>query len=147
MSAGGSERCGNNKFAPKPSSGQPSCSSKRHTMDRFLYSFPSVGKLSPSSQRARMLSDAIVEFIARDMRPVSVVDGIGFLNLMHVAEPRYITPCRKTTMELIGRKYTNLKREIRGYIAHQEWMSLTTDLWTSDLWQWLYLTHSTFSLP
>ena len=56
-------------------------------MDRFLHSFPSVGKLSPSSQRTRMLSDAIVKFIARDMRPVSVVDGIGFLNLMHVAEP------------------------------------------------------------
>ena len=106
-------------------------SSKQDTMDRFLHSFPSVGKLSSNSQRARMLSDAIVEFIARDMRPVSVVDGIGFLNLMHVAEPRYTTPCRKTTMELIGRKYTDLKREIRGYIAQQDWMSLTTDLWTS----------------
>ena len=67
-------------------------SSEQPTMDRFLHSFPSVGKLSPSSQRAKMLFDAVVEFIARDMRPVSVVDGIGFLNLMHVAEPRYITP-------------------------------------------------------
>ena len=34
-------------------------------------------------------------------------------------------------MELIGQKYTDLKREIRGYIAQQEWMSLTTDLCTS----------------
>ena len=61
--------------------------SKQDTMDKFLHSFSSVGKLSSSLQHARMLSDPIVEFIARDMRPVSVVDGIGFQNLMHVAEP------------------------------------------------------------
>lgn len=34
-------------------------------------------------------------------------------------------------MELIGWKYTDLKREISGYIGQQEWMSLTTDLWMS----------------
>ena len=94
-----------------------SSSSKQHTMDRFLHSFRSVGKLSLSSQRAKM-SDAIVESIAR------VVDGIGFLNLP-AAESRYVTPCRKTTMAPMGRKYTDLKREIRGYIAPQEWKSLT----------------------
>ena len=97
-------------------------------MDRFSQSFPSMVKLFPSLQRARMLPDAIVEFIARDMRPVSVVDGIGFLNLMHVAE---LTPCRKTTTELIGRKDSDLKREIHGYLAQQEWMFLTTDFWMS----------------
>ena len=43
-----------------------SSSSKQHTMDKFLHSFPSVGKLSPSSLAARMLSDAIVEFIAHE---------------------------------------------------------------------------------
>ena len=53
-------------------------------------------------------------YVTRDMRPVRVVDVRGFLNLMHVAEPQYTTPCRKTTMELIGQKYTDLKREIRS---------------------------------
>ena len=28
----------------------------------------------------------MVEFVARDLRPASVVDGCGFLNLMKVAE-------------------------------------------------------------
>ena len=114
----------------KDSQGESS-GSKQDTMDRFLHSSTSGEKLSSSSQRAKMLSDAIAEFIARDMRPVNVVDGLGFLNLMHVAEPRYITPCRKTIMELIQRKYTDLKRDIRGHVAQQEWMSLTTDMWTS----------------
>ena len=74
-------------------------------------------KLFSTSHRVKMLSDAVVEFITRDMRPVSVVDGVGFLNLMHVVEPWYITQCRKTVMELIQRKYTDLKRDIRGHVA------------------------------
>jgi len=78
----------------------------------------------------KMLSDAIAGFIARDMRPVSVVDGLGFLNLMHVAERQYITLCRKMVMELIEWKYNDLKHDICGHAAQQEWMSLTTDMWT-----------------
>lgn len=100
-----------------------SSGSKQDMMDRFLHSFISGEKLSSSLQHMKMLSDAIAEFIARDMRPVSVIDGLGFLNLMHVAEPQYITLCRKMVMELIEWKYTDLKRDIRGHAAQQEWMS------------------------
>lgn len=107
-----------------------SSGSKQDVMDRFLHSFTSGEKLSSSLQHKKMLSDAIAEFIARDMRPVSVIDGLGFLNLMHVVEPRYITLCRKMVMELIEWKYTDLKRDIHGHAAQQEWMSLTTDMWT-----------------
>ena len=38
---------------------ESSCS-KQPTMDRFLHSFPFVGKLSPSLQHAKMLSDALL---------------------------------------------------------------------------------------
>jgi len=86
--------------------------SKKDKMDRFLHPFTSGEKLSSSSQHTKMLSNAMAEFIARDMRPGSVVDGLGILNLMHVVEPWYITPCRKTVMELIEWKYSDLKRDI-----------------------------------
>jgi len=45
-----------------------------------------------NSDRAKKLTTAIAEFIARDLRPISVVDGTGFLNLMQIAEPRYVVP-------------------------------------------------------
>ena len=113
----------------KDSQCESSCC-KQDMMDRFLHSFTSGEKLSSRSQRMKMLSDAIAEFIVRDMRPVSVVDGLGFLNLMHIVEPRYITLCRKMVMELIEWKYTDLKRDIHGHAAQQEWVSLTTNMWT-----------------
>ena len=50
------------------------------------------------------------------MRPVSVVNGQGFLNLMHVVKPRYIVPCRKTVMDLIDQKYHVLKEQIGNQV-------------------------------
>ena len=57
--------------------------------------FVSVPKLPTSSMQVKMSTEAVADFVLKDMRPVSVVDGQGFLNLMHVVEPRYTVPCRK----------------------------------------------------
>ena len=78
-----------------------------------------------------MLTEAVADFISKDTRPVSVVDGQGFLNLMHVAKPRYKVPCRKTVMDLIDQKYHVLKERIGNQVAQQHVLSLTTDMWTS----------------
>ena len=78
-----------------------------------------------------MLMEAIADFISKDMRPVSVVDGEGYLNLMHVVEPRYTMPCRKTVRSLIDQKYHELKERIGNRVAQQSVLSLTTDMWTS----------------
>jgi len=72
-----------------------------------------------------------VEFVVRDLRPVSVVDGCGFLNLMNVAEPHFVFPCRRTVTNLIDRKYCELKHSVRGSLSGQWWLTLTTDMWTS----------------
>ena len=52
-------------------------------------------KLS-SSARAQELTSAIVDFVVRNLGAVNVVDSVGFLLLMEVAEPRYTVPCRRT---------------------------------------------------
>ena len=41
-----------------------------------------------------MLTKTVADFIAKDMRPVNVVDGQGLLNLIHSVEPRYTVACR-----------------------------------------------------
>lgn len=102
------------------------------SIDSFVQrSSSSVKKLPHNSTRAVELTSAVVEFVARDLRPVSVVDGHGFLNLMEVAEPRYTVPCRRTIMNLIDRKYSDLKRSVRGLLSGQQCVTLTTDMWTS----------------
>ena len=100
------------------------------SMDTFVQKV-SVKKLPHNSTRAMELTDALLEFIARDLRPVSVVDGHGFLNLMEKAEPRYSVPCRRTVMTGLEKKYTELKRQVRGLLSGQRCVTLTTDMWTS----------------
>ena len=64
---------------------------KQEKLDRFFCS-TSVDRLTSSSQHAKSLTDTVAQFIARDMKPVNVVDGLQFLNLMHIAEPCYVVP-------------------------------------------------------
>ena len=58
---------------------------KQEKVDKFFSSTP-VDRLPSSSQLAKSLTDAVSEFVVRDMRRVSVVDGVAFMNLIHVAE-------------------------------------------------------------
>jgi len=86
---------------------------EQRSLDAFVRP-ADVKRLPPHSTRAVQLTDALADFIARDLRPVSVVDGDGFLQLMQVAEPRFVVPCRKTIMSVIDRKYIEVKRTVRG---------------------------------
>ena len=83
------------------------------------------------TKREKMLTEAVADFISKDMRPVSTIDGQGFLNLIHVAEPRYTVPCRKTVMGIIDHRYHALKDRVGSLVAQQSFLSLTTDMWTS----------------
>jgi len=44
-----------------------------------------VKKLSSGSARAQQLTCGVVDFVVHNLRPVNVVDSVGFLNLMEVA--------------------------------------------------------------
>ena len=46
-----------------------------------------VSPLPPSSDKAMRLTHAVCEMIARDIWPVSIVNDIGFLNLLKEVEP------------------------------------------------------------
>ena len=69
-----------------------------------------VRKVPANSDLAKKLTNGITDFITQDLRPVNVVDGVGFLHLMHLAELHYTVPCRKTIMGMIDSKYTELKK-------------------------------------
>ena len=45
-----------------------------------------------SPQHAAVITEKIVEFIAKDMRPLSVVDGDGFKQLINFLEPGWKVP-------------------------------------------------------
>ena len=98
------------------------------TLDDFV---KRVTPLPQSSEKAKKLTRAICEMIARDIRPISIVNDIGFLNLLREAEPRYSVPCRTTITRNLNDLYTSEKRRIRGVVASAEFVSCTTDMWSS----------------
>ena len=79
-----------------------------------------------------MLTEAVANFIIKDMLPVSTVDGEGFVSLMEVAEPRYSVPCRRTIMNLIDQKFLLMKQQMKSKLRNLSYLSLTTDMWTSQ---------------
>ena len=58
-------------------------------------------KLASSSKRAKEITQCLAEFIAKDMRPVAIVEGKGFLKLMETLEPAYEVPSRKTIVKVL----------------------------------------------
>ena len=89
-----------------------------------------VSLLPPSSDKAKRLTCAVCEMIARDIRPVSIANDVGFLNLLKEAEPRYVVPCRPTVTRSLSDLYSE-KRRIRGIVAGEEFLSCATDMWLS----------------
>lgn len=81
--------------------------------------------------RAGMLTDAIVDMVALDLRPVGIVDGRGFRRLMSVAEPAYRVPSRTHISSLLKRKHQDGLSKLKTVLAPTVGVSLTTDMWTS----------------
>ena len=100
-------------------------------MDVFCKLSNTAEKLPSSSARAQELTAAVVDFVVRDLRPVNVVDSVGFLQLMEVAEPRYMVPCRRTVDSYIEKKYFAVKARVQQELKQVDYMGMTTDMWTS----------------
>ena len=89
---------------------------KQHKIENFTHPAATVARLAASSHHAKVLTEAIANFIMKDMRPVSTVDGEGFFNLMQIAEPHYSVPCRKTFMSFIDKKFLSAKSHIKSQL-------------------------------
>lgn len=90
------------------------------------------GKLPCSSNRAKAISGAILQFIVKDMRPFSVVENSGFKNLVAVLEPRYTIPSRQHfSVKALPELYEQQKIEVKTDLAEAVTVALTTDGWTS----------------
>lgn len=90
-----------------------------------------VQKLAPSNPRATAITAALANFIAEDLRPISVVEGSGFRKLLALLEPRYQVPCHKTITKVLHKQRDELKEEIKKDLEVVSCVSTTTDLWTS----------------
>ena len=87
---------------------------------------------SKSSERYKKLANAVAQFIAKDLQPISVVDGEGFKRLMELAEPRFIVPSHTyVTNTLLPALYVDVQHKVKIVLSSAHYCSVTTDLWTA----------------
>uniref|UniRef100_A0A8C9XH09 BED-type domain-containing protein n=1 Tax=Sander lucioperca TaxID=283035 RepID=A0A8C9XH09_SANLU len=89
-------------------------------------------KLPANSERAKKITRSIACFIAKDLRPYSVVENEGFVCMLQTAEPRYTIPSRKFFTETaVPQLYNETKRKVASALTETTRVALTCDAWTS----------------
>lgn len=91
----------------------------------------------PSKQALKMNSKnvdkALMRMVCIDFQPLQVVENIGFQEYTRVLNPIYELPSRKILSEkLIPEQYSTAKKATQEMLKAIDYISLTTDLWTSD---------------
>lgn len=76
-------------------------------------------------------TNAIVNMIIKDMLPLSFVEGVGFIEFIKKTIPSYKIPCRNTIKNRISVIYDVEKQKIISEVGKFDWVSLTTDCWSS----------------
>ena len=102
----------------------------------LMSTFTDAQRCSPA--RATQITELIAELVARDLRPLSVVEGEGFRQLLNYIEPNYRVPSRPHVRTVCQKLYASVKEKL--HIALQSrYVAFTSDLWTSQAVQ-AYLT-------
>ena len=105
-------------------------SSKESRCQRKLDSFVHAKKCL--AERAEEITRRIAEMVARDLRPISIVEGAGFKHLLSYLEPRYRVPSHTHIATVCRRLYNAQKERLKKEITGCGHLALTTDIWTSS---------------
>uniref|UniRef100_A0A3B3DU20 BED-type domain-containing protein n=1 Tax=Oryzias melastigma TaxID=30732 RepID=A0A3B3DU20_ORYME len=89
-------------------------------------------KLSPSSARAKAITNGIADNMCKGLRPYSEVENEGFRFLINVLEPRFVIPSRKYFAEkMMHALYAKTRAKVESALDTAERVGLTCDGWTS----------------
>ena len=84
--------------------------------------------------RAQRITRRLVEMIALDSQPFSVVEDSGFIRFLKELEPRYTVPSRKYVTETILPRVTRgVTDEVKKELQSVEWYSFTTYIWSTEV--------------
>ena len=76
------------------------------------------------------LTNSILQMIVKDMRPVAIVEGQGFREMINTFHPGYTLPSRRHFTDLMEKKYEAALERVKCEIKNKK-ITLTTDAWTS----------------
>ena len=102
----------------------------------LMSTFTDTRRCSPA--RATRITELIAEMVARDLRPLSVVEADGFRQLLNYIEPNYRVPSRPHVRSICQKLYASVKEKLLVALQSR-YVAFTSDLWTSQAVQ-AYLT-------
>ena len=85
-----------------------------------------------SASRMKEITAHILVFVAHELRPMNVVEGQGFLNLMKCIKPGYTVPVASHNSELVKKRYVTAKNCSKEMLNNHSRLAITTDIWTSS---------------
>lgn len=94
-----------------------------------------------NDHRAQKVHRKVGEMLAIDCQPISMVEDVGFKQVLKTLEPRYQCPSRRYFTEtIIPKIYAGMKEEVLKLIhdgstasAERNYVSFTTDAWSSSV--------------
>ena len=90
--------------------------------------------LDVNHPRAQIIHKRIVEMIAVDSQPFSIVEDHAFSNLLKTIEPRYLLTSRKFfTENILPRIHAGVKSEVHSLLSSVSFFSFTTDIWNTSV--------------
>lgn len=93
-------------------------------------------KFAKDSAKARSITDKVMEMIALDDQPFSVVEDRGFRRLIEHIEPRYSLPSRRYFSDVsLPALHEVVATHIHKLLDNVTDISFTTDIWSSDVSQ------------
>ncbi|GBC28973.2 zinc finger BED domain-containing protein 1-like [Rhizophagus irregularis DAOM 181602=DAOM 197198] len=93
-----------------------------------------------SPSKSKPITDSLVDFVATDLQPFTIVENPEFKLLINKLNPHYILPCRQTLKEKFIENYKMRKNVLINEVSQiNSKISLTTDIWTSEISKDCYL--------
>ena len=96
-----------------------------------LVPFLSRKPLALNDPRAKTITQLIINLIVNDLRPVNIVDGVAFRELIAHAYPEYPLASRSFYTDRINDRYAIESTKLIELLKSVDSVAITTDLWTS----------------
>ena len=90
-------------------------------------------KYSPQNPKQILVTDAIINFVADDLIPLSVVDSKRFRPLLSALDSQYQLPsCKQLSTVLLKNKHDSLKNSVQEKLKKTDTINPTIDLWSNQ---------------
>ncbi|XP_068179073.1 E3 SUMO-protein ligase ZBED1-like [Antennarius striatus] len=84
-----------------------------------------------NDSRKAMVDQSLVNMIIKDSQPFSIVEDVGFRQLIRVLDPNYLLPSKKALKAMVNKKYQDAKEKAKEQVQKAAAVSITSDMWAS----------------